>query len=280
MMTDSKVFKNHFVIILISIFIFASCKPKSDQEANIIAKVNDAVLTIEDIEQKVPEDTNSEVQRALKRQLMEKWIEEELFYQAALDEGYKLDEIEQDYVREYEKYLLVKKYMDLKFNKNYRILDRDIEDYYQQNKEEFKWEDDYAHIYHLVIETRDQKIFNEIYKSKDLLEIIKTYYFDLQSTTERPIGDLGYVELDDLPSALVPVIKRMQTGRISRSVKTDLGYHFVQLIDFQKAGNYKTIDVVKDEIILRLRIKKKNTEIENFKSEIRSQYVIQTDLFF
>ena len=105
--------KRSFVIVLL-IFTVISCKPESVQDANIIAKVNNAVLTLEEIEKKVPEDTNSEVQRALKRQLMEKWIEEELFYQAALDEGYELDEAEREYVDSYEKYLLVKKFMDMK----------------------------------------------------------------------------------------------------------------------------------------------------------------------
>lgn len=270
--------KNYLTGSLVLLFLWSGCKPAGPEKVDVIARVNNTSLSLEELDRKIPENTSPDLQQALKRQLMEKWIENELFYQSALDEGFELSDLDREFVKEYEKNLIVENFLEKKFNKEYRVHDQEIEDYYNQNKDEFTWDGDYVHIIHLLIENKDDKIFSEINKSKDLLDIVQTYFFDIQSTSLKPNGDLGYVKLNQLPSELVNVIKRMKTGRISRPVKTDLGYHFVQLLDTQSAGNPKPPDLVRDEIILRLKIRKKNEAVEEYKKEIRAKNTIQTDI--
>ena len=129
-----------------------------------------------------------------------------------------------------------------------------------------------------MIENREKKIFEEIRKSENLLEIIKSYYFDMQSTSARPIGDLGYIKLSDLPELLSKKVKELSTGTISRPVKLTDGYHFIQLLDYQKKGNYKNLDIVQDEIRLRLNIVKRKQELSKLKRELQANFEIQTDI--
>ena len=267
-----------YVIQLSLILLFLSCQPKNDNSENVIAQVNEAYITLEDLEAKISDGTNEEIKLALMRQFMEQWVEEEIFYQTAQNENLEYTVNELRLIRDYKRRLLIQSFIESKIDKNYRILDKEIEDYYRQHKEEFVWNEDNVHIIHLVIENREDKVFEEISKSKDLLEIIKSYYFDMQSTSSRPIGDLGYINLSDLPEPLAKKVKELSTGTISKPIKLTDGYHFIQLLDFQKKGNDKNLELVKDEIKLRLSIVKRKQELSKLKRELQANFNIQTDI--
>ena len=265
-------------IMVVLLALFSACQPDKNNNANVVAQVNDAFITLEELESKIPEGTNEEIKLALMRQFMEQWVEEEIFFQTAQRENMNYSESDLMLIKDFKRRLLIQSFIDAKINKNYRILDKEIEDYYRQHKEEFVWDEDHVHIIHLVIENRENKIFSEIEKSKDLLEIIKSYYFDMQSTAARPIGDLGYVKVSELPDQLAKSVKSMKTGTISKPLKLKDGYHFIQLLDFQRSGNYKSLDVVKEEITLRLNIIKRKQELSKLKRELQANFDIQTDI--
>lgn len=269
------------IIILIQFslsFLFFNCQPDKADSENIIAQVNEAYITLEELESKIPEGTEEEVKLALMRQFMEQWVEEEIFYQTAQNENLEYSETELMLIKDYKRRLLIQSYIEGKINKNYRVLDKEIEEYYKQHKDEFVWIEDNVHIIHLIIENRENKIFSEISKSKNLLDIINSYYFDMQSTPTRPIGDLGYVKVSDLPEKLSKTVKELSTGTISRPIKLTDGYHFVQLLDYQKKGNAKALDIVKNEVELRLNVIKRKQELSKLKRELQSNFNIQTDI--
>jgi parvulin-like peptidyl-prolyl isomerase len=70
----------------------------------------------------------------------------------------------------------------------------------------------------------------------------------------------------------------MKTGNISGPIKTRYGYHYIQLLDKQKKGTIKELDIVRNEIIIRLQLTKRNEEIDKLKNTLRSRFTIQTDL--
>ena len=266
-----------FILLMISILI-VGCGTKSDNKKNVVAQVNTAQITNDELESAIPEGSPAEVKLALKRNLMEKWIEEEIFYQVALEEGFSLSEQEMKLVENYEKRLLIQKYIDTRLSHNYRILDQEIEDYYNKHQREFVWDDETVHIIHLVLENDDSAIKSEIRNSKDLMEVIKKNYFDQQSTPERPIGDLGYQKLSEFPTTIQRRIRNIKTGNISGPLKTNYGYHYIQLLDFQKKGEIKDLDMARDEINMRLQLLKRDEEIDTIKQNLRSKFTIQTDL--
>jgi peptidyl-prolyl cis-trans isomerase C len=266
-------------LLLISTgILITGCTNKSNSKGNVVAQVNEAQITNTELEAAIPEGSSPEVKLALKRNLMEKWIEEEIFYQVALEEGLSLSEQERLLVKNYEKRLLVQKYIDTRLNPNYRILDQEVEDYYNKHQREFVWDDETVHIIHLVLDNDDSAIKSEIRQSKDLMEVIKKNFFDQQSTPERPIGDLGYQKLSEFPNTIQRRIRNLKTGNISGPLKTNYGYHYIQLLDFQKKGAIKELDLARDEIYMRLQFFNRNEEIKNIKQSLRSGFTIQTDL--
>jgi peptidyl-prolyl cis-trans isomerase C len=256
----------------------SSCSKKEQMKADVVAQVNLAKMTTRDLEIAVPQTVTVEVAAALKRKLVEKWIEDEIFYQTAMNEGISLNDDEIQQVENYRRSLLVEKYLDKYVNLNYRPLDQEIENYYNQHRREFVWQEEYAHLIHLILDTDDQNLKEEISKSANLIEVIKNDFLDQQSSAWRPIGDLGYVKLSELPQRLVQTIKQAPTGAIRGPIKTDYGYHYIQVIDLQPAGAQKELEVVKDEIVLRLKIERRLKEIEKLKQNLQPNFTIQTDL--
>ena len=275
--TNNLKFISSLLLISTSILI-TGCTNKSNSKGNVVAQVNEAQITNTEIDAAIPEGSSPELKLALKRNLMEKWIEEEIFYQVALEEGLSLSEQEMLLVKNYEKRLLVQKYIDTRLSHNYRILDQEVEDYYNKHQREFVWDDETVHIIHLVLDNDDSAIKSEIRQSKDLMEVIKKNFFDQQSTPERPIGDLGYQKLSEFPNTIQRRIRNLKTGHISGPLKTNYGYHYIQLLDYQKKGAIKEIDLARDEIYMRLQFLNRNEEIKNIKQSLRSGFTIQTDL--
>jgi len=255
-----------------------SCSKKEHMKADVVAQVNLTQMTTRDLEIAVPQTVTVEVAAALKRKLVEKWIEDEIFYQTAMNEGISLSDDEVQQVENYRRSLLVGKYLDKYVNLNYRPLDQEIENYYNQHRREFVWQDEYVHLIHLILDTDDQTIKEEISKSVNLIEVIKNNFMDQQSSAWRPIGDLGYIKLSELPPRLVQTIKQAPTGAIRGPIKTDYGYHYIQVIDLQPAGAQQELEVVKDEIVMRLKIEQRLREIEKLKQNLQPKFTIQTDL--
>jgi len=161
---------------------------------------------------------------------------------------------------------------------SYKISPTEMNDYYRDHQKEFIRTQDEVHLIHLLLEQRDNAIFKEIGQTKDLLTIVKKYYFDQKSTRERPNGDLGYVALNDLPAIFVRTLKRLKIGAISRPIKTDQGYHFLQLLDWQKKGTVRDLQLVKNDILIRLQQEHFQEEKEKLLKEEKAKAQIQTYL--
>ncbi len=244
------------------LMLLTACTSEKMDDFDIVAKVNASYITNSFLDEAGSQQTSEEVRAALKRKIMEKWIEDEILYQTAIQEGLSLSTYEQEQVRAYQKRILIEKFLEKHLNRSYRVLDQEIEDYYNQHEQEYVWNEDHVQLIHLVLDNDDRVIRTEIGNSKDLLEVIKKNFFDQKSTPERPIGNLGYIPVSSLPEKLVSKIKTMRTGSIQGPIKTEYGYHYVQVMDYQKTGRIKSLDIVKNEIIERIKLQKRKTESE------------------
>jgi len=260
------------------LIILLSCEKEKEAPQGFIAQVNDHYLLNKQLQYAVPPGLDSETAFALKNNLISHWIEGEVLYQTAVAEGVTLSDKDKYLLHEYEKSLYIEKYLAHKLDRDYKVPEKEIENYYKEHSGEFKRTEDEVHLIHLLMEQRDNAIFKEIKEAKDLNDIINKYYFNEKSTPERPNGDLGYVPVRSLDGRFLKVLKRMKTGTISSPIKTEQGYHFIQLLDWQKKGSTIALDLVQDEIVLRLKREKRQEERKRLLRELKEKAQIQTYL--
>ncbi|MGD9486637.1 MAG: peptidyl-prolyl cis-trans isomerase [Calditrichaceae bacterium] len=254
------------------------CEQNTDIPEDLVAQVNDQFLLKEQLQYSVPEGLDDKMALALQKNLITQWVENEIFYQTAVKEGVAYTSAEKYMIDQYMKALLVQRYLDQRLNKNYKISQKEMDDYYRDHSKELVRKEDEVHLIHLLLEQKDNAIFKEIGESSNLMSLIKKYYFDEKSTSERPNGDLGYVPVSDLPDEFVKVISRMRTGAISNPIRTDQGYHFFQLVDFQKKGSTIDLELVKNEIMMRIKKERRGEELERLKKELKENFQVQTYL--
>jgi parvulin-like peptidyl-prolyl isomerase len=267
-----------FAALIFFAYVFVFCNGGNKPPEEFVAQVNNEYLLNAQLNHQAPKFLDPESRFSLKKELITEWVNKEIFYQAALSEGQKLNDWEQYQVESYRKDLLIRKYLNHKMRKDFPVSDRDIENYYEEHKEEFKRSEEEVHVVHLLIENRDRAIFNEISKTESLQAIIEKYYFNEKSTEIMPNGDLGYIPVSSLPNTFIRRIKKMKTGSVSSAIKTDNGYHFLQLNDWAKKGTYKSIDIVEKQIKFRLIREKRETYKQNLLETLKSEAQVQTYL--
>ena len=207
---------NKPIFSVLLMLVFSGCKQGNDIPADLIAQVNDSYLRKNNVNQSVPSDLPDDTKLSMKKMLIKQWVEDEIIYQSAVNDGIQLNDAEFFLIEKYEKSLLIQRFLNNKLNKNFRVSQKEIENNYSDNRKEFIRKEAEVHIVHLLIENRDNAIFNEIKESDNLKGIIKKYYFDTRSTYESPNGDLGYVAVLSLPKFIQQRIKNLKTGAISK----------------------------------------------------------------
>ncbi len=274
--------KQNSLILLGLTAIFAvslfGCRKTETMPEDMVAQVNDHYLRLKQVEESVPQGLPDDLALSLKKNIISRWVENEALYLAAKEEGVSLSDYDKYLLEEYRKSLLIQHYFNKKIKKDFPVSDKAIEDYYKAHKDEFRREKDEVHVVHLFMEQSDPAIFKEIRNADDLMPIIKKYYLNEKSTVNQPNGDLGYVAIDQFPESLARVLKRMKTGTISRPIKTREGYHFFQLIDRQKKGTIRSLDLVRDQIVLRLKKQRHDKLVKDLVQQAKQKVQIQTYL--
>jgi parvulin-like peptidyl-prolyl isomerase len=268
--------------VLISISVagtvqFLGCQKNQPDPLEIVARVGNQYLTRETINSLVPSSISDEDRDFLIKNLVEKWIESQVMAQTAENEGIKLAPNDAYQIESVKLEMYAKELLNKKIPENFTITDKEIEDYYDLNKSRFARKNDEVHLVHLYLEKLDRAITTEIKQSNSLLDAIQKNFLDRQiSRVVEPNGDLGYVEVDMLRPKLKSAIRGTKTGIIYGPIKTDEGYHFLQVLDRKPADSIRSLDLVRAEIFDLLKIEKRDQMIRSYKEKIKKDFQIET----
>jgi peptidyl-prolyl cis-trans isomerase SurA len=86
-------------------------------------------------------------------------------------------------------------------------------------------------------------------------------------------GDLGYFGRDMLPKAIEEMVFAMKPGDIRGPVRADRGFHVIKLVD-RKSKDAKPLDEVKDDIRMQLRQKEMERQTKTYLAELRKKTLV------
>ncbi len=168
-----------YLLILTLLLIAFSCK-KEEKIENAVARVGDKYLFEEDIAIRIPDNLSKEDSLLFRSNLINKWATEELLLKKAkLNIEDKNNDIKQ-LVETYEKELFIDKYKQavLQQELDTIIEDRDIDNYYEKNKEIYKLNEKLIQLkyIHFNVGLNDKDEIIKLFKSnttKDIDTLIK-----------------------------------------------------------------------------------------------------------
>ncbi len=146
-----------YTLILVSAW---SCQEDRVQPGEIVAKVGDTYLLREAILSLIPEGLGGEERRHFIKRIVEQWVENQTLAQKAVNEGFELSEKERWHLQNIESEMLATKLLDVNVDPDNPITDREIEEYYNANQEDFKRTSDEVHLIHLFFEKVDLSLIH------------------------------------------------------------------------------------------------------------------------
>jgi hypothetical protein len=258
------------------VIFFAGCQSKSIPDIEIIAKVGDEYLTRDQLFKWMPPNLPEDQKPIVARQYVDRWVQKTSMAITAEKEGVELSPYEEWSMINLKKELLVEKYVDAKLPRDIIITDEEISNYYDKNKDEFIRDQNEIHLVQLYLENLDNAITEEIRELKSLEEVIEKNFLENQVNrlVERN-GDLGYVPENSLRPEIQRLARNGSTGKIYGPIKIGSGYYYFQMMDKQKAGSYRSLDLMKDEIRTRLIAIKREKLTEDLAKKIADKMNIE-----
>ncbi|AOV06477.1 foldase protein PrsA [Sporosarcina ureilytica] len=231
-------------------------------EALIDEKIVALEVKKEDI--KVPED---EIKEEVAN-FMENAGGEEAFKNALEQSGMTEEDFKKDVIQ----YLSIRKLMEPRVE----VTDEEIETYFEENKDSFNVEEQ-VEARHILVE--DEKTANEIEQKlkdgEDFAELAKEYSTDEGSGALG--GDLGFFTRGRMVPEFEEKAFSMKVGEISEPVKTEYGYHIIEVLDKKEAK-----DATLEDNIVEIREKlfedKMQAEYVTWLEDAREKYDIKNNL--
>lgn len=146
--------------------------------------------------------------------------------------------------------LLTSKVVDY-LTKNTKITDKQIQDYYNKNQENYTEQKNKIKLSHILVKTEAEAkaVKERIDKGEDFAKVASEVSTDTNSKANG--GDLGETEITSLGTTYVAAFanaaKKLKQGEVSEPVKSNYGWHIIKCTS---RTNYpvKSLDSVKDDV--------------------------------
>lgn len=146
---------------------------------------------------------------------------------------YEENQIDDAFIREF---FLSSAYME-KFvedaGKNVAVADEDIEKYIAENSEKYVDYQIQVRARHILVENEEEAkdLVNRIRKGEDFAELAKQHSKDTGSAVQG--GDLGFFPKGIMVKEFEEMAFSLPVGQVSDPVKTQFGYHIIEVLDIQ-----------------------------------------------
>jgi len=265
--------------ILATLFIFSillpcGCKEKK-VEGTAIAKVNNEVFTIEELEEQIPPYLSIPADR--KKAFVDEWINTELVYQEAIKKGIDKDETVQKKLRLLTKQYLANELLSKRLEGAADISDFEVTEYFEEHKRDFNSQIKIAHIL-LGTEDEAKKILEKLNAKEDFINLARTFSHD--TLTAKNGGLLPryfkFGEMGDTPEFESAAFGIKNIGGLTGVVKSNFGYHIIKLIDRKPTKEKITLEDIGTQIKQYLAQTKQKQIMDEWIDSLKTNAEIET----
>jgi peptidyl-prolyl cis-trans isomerase C len=254
-------------------------KTTSSKEKNpVLARLDKEVITVEDYKaalETLPPQLQWAVHqnKDLRAKFLDNIVKKRLLVKAAKAKGIKEDQEMRRKIAQFKDELILDQYLKEEL-KNTKVTDKEVQEYYQNHKEEFKTEKQ-VRARHILLkeEAHAQKILKELQKGGDFPQLAKKYSVD-KATAEKG-GELGFFTQKDMVKPFADAAFSLKPGQLSPVVKTPFGYHIIQ-VEEVKPAEQKSFNEVKAEIKSQLLQEKQQEAFNRLIAQIEKKWKVET----
>ena len=273
------------LIALLVSQMHADAQQTDSNDSRVIAEVGDEKVLFGDLNNLIrmmPPSYQAMFSSAEQiNKLLERQIDNMLFAQEArrlkIDEDpdvrYKLEE--------FTKGILTQALIEKTVNKNVTVTDKEIEEYYNNNRNEFQVPEKIK-ISHILIavdanageDTKAEKrkqaeqILNKVKAGENFAELAQQYSDDASS--KKRGGVLGFFPRGSKSKEIEEGAFNLKKDEVSEIILSDKGFHIIKLLD-RKEGTTKSLEESRKKIKSKLTQKKKNEAIQDLLEDLKAK---------
>lgn len=257
----------HVLLLLFPLLWNCKAQTTPKEEGTVVARVGNAVLTLEALEASIPEQMSQQISAEEKREMAERWVEKQLLYQEALKRGIEQDPWVEKWVEQAKTDLIVNTLLKRELGESSDITEADIVRYYNEHQDEFTRENEEIRCRYIQVETRDtaMDIYRRLSAGVPFEDIIAE-----GGSTEVNSGDLDYFSQDNVEEELWQAASKVNAGAFSPPVRTRFGYYLIQVLDRKKAGTVRELDRVGEHIMDFLLFERQRERVDQLVRKLRA----------
>lgn len=254
-------------ILLGVLFSLSACA--DTQEGTAVAHVGQARLTKEEVLGRIPTPFLGGISIEEKRQLIEKWVEEELFYQESLDQKLHEESEIVALIGQATRSLLVAKLLERTYAKDSEVLEGEILNYFEEHRQSFERDQSEIRVRHILVTEKDlwTEVWNRLRNGELFEQVAREVSIDVSAESG---GDLGYFNEDMVGASFWEACQAAKLGRPTR-VTTSNGFHIVEVLDRREAGSERDLVDVRGEIQQRILSERRRMLREKLLEEIKAR---------
>jgi parvulin-like peptidyl-prolyl isomerase len=239
-------------------------------DSPVVARVGDAVLTLEDLYRSIPPEYRDRITREQNVNYVNQWIQTELLYQEALKRKLHKRPDVRLRLSQMERNMLSAELLGSEQSSTAAVMlaDSTVRQYYEQNRDMFARPEEAIRLVQLVVESYGTAAsLKSQVNPQNFLTIAAQHSI-------TPVDDprsAPFVPIGELPEAFVAPLRTAQPGATVGPVKMDDEYYLLHVLDRQPAGSISLIDEVRDQIVDQLTSQRQKMQVERLVSSLRMQ---------
>jgi len=262
-----------FALVLSLLFLENSGCSKPEKQEKFVAKVNDAVLTEDQISSALNDEDNKGKYRS---EFINDWIENEILFQEAEKAGVLKENKFNSLVEKSKRHLAASLFIEKLLGENkIEVTDDEISKYYDAHKNEFKLPDDAYKINIVNFSDFDKAVkFRKAWMETGWDKALNAYRTEKSIISSEPSKLIYKFQVQ--PLALLRIITNLQPSEVSIVVETEpLKFAIVQLIEKLDKDTVPALESVKDDVAERLMMAKRREFVRSYIDKLISDHNLE-----
>ena len=257
------------ICLVALVFIALLLSGCGERREKVLAKINDKAITLEEFNKKIERLPKhyQEIVKGQKRKFLDDIIMEELYYEEALKSNIDKDPEIQEVIFKAKKKILISRFMKDRVDDKVSVSEEELKRYYSEHSEEFMLPERWRASHILVDGLEDaEEIKNKLDQGASFEMLAKERSKD---ATSKKGGDIGYFSKGQLIPEFEEACSKLKVGEISDIVKTQFGYHIIELND-RKSPEVQEFLSVKEIIKKELERERRRQLFEELTNNLRN----------